>query len=258
MSAELSPAFTPESAAQAFLTPRRLKPVEAFAEGAAHRTVPTPAGTVALHTVGEGPRVLVLHGWEGQASDMSAFVAPLLGAGMQVIAMDLPAHGASEGRQTSIPQAAVALKAVGEQLGPLHAVIAHSLGCPVLCEAMHAGLDVRRAVLVSGPANFDAYVLAAGSAMGLDAPGANRMLALLTERLGISPREVSVPARAVGFTQPALFIHSADDAVVPFAESVANAAAWKGAQHLRVEGLGHRRILRDASVIAAAVAHVTA
>lgn len=250
--------FTPELAAQAFLTPDRPKSVLPFAEGATRLTVPTPEGTVSLHVMGEGPRVLLLHGWEGQAADMAAFAAPLLAARRQVIAMDLPAHGLSEGRQTSIPQAAVALKAVGDALGPFEAVIAHSLGCAVLCEAMHARLAVARAVLIGGPAYFDTYVRAAGRSVGLNEAEIEQMLALLNARLGISPREVSVPARAAGFSQPALFIHSDDDAVVPLGDSLTNAAAWKSARHLRVQGLGHRRILRDPAVIAAAVAHVVA
>ncbi|WP_239143062.1 alpha/beta hydrolase [Variovorax sp. WS11] len=65
--------------------------------------------------------------------------------------MDLPAHGDSAGRQTSIPQSARALRALGEALGPLHAVIAHSIGSAVLVEALHAGLSAQRAVLVSAP-----------------------------------------------------------------------------------------------------------
>ena len=248
--------MTPQAAAEAFVTPPRPTEVESLAPGATSRFVPTPQGKIALHYLGEGPRVLLLPGWEGQASDMSAFATPLLEAGMQVIAMDLPAHGQSEGTQTSIPQSAIALKAVGDHIGPLRAVVAHSIGCAVLCEAMHAGLKVSQAVLIGGPAYFDKYVKAGGRAMGLDEAGVTRMLELLNQRLGISPQEVSVPARATSFTQPALFIHSDDDQVVPIEDSLINVSAWKGAKHMRVEGLGHRRILRDPAVVAAALAHV--
>jgi len=187
---------------------------------------------------------------------MSAFALPLRDAGMQVIAMDMPAHGQSEGTQTSIPQAAIALEAVGQTLGPLHAVVAHSIGCAVLCEAMHAGLQVSRAVLIGGPAYFDKYVRVAGRVMGLNQEGVERMLELLNQRLGISPQEVSVPARAAFFTQPAMFIHSDDDQVVPIEDSLTNVLAWKGSEHMRVNGLGHRRILRDPAVVEATVARV--
>lgn len=241
-----------------FLTPRLPAPAPEFLPNPTALSVDTPAGRVALRRTGQGPRVLLLHGWEGQASDLAAFAPPLLEAGFEVIAMDLPAHGASAGRQTSIPESARALHAVGEVLGPLHAVIAHSVGSAVLGEALHRGLQVARNVMIGAPAHYAAYARQVAAFAGLNADGTAQMLALLRERLGIDLHEVSLPARAPNFTQPALFIHSADDRIVAIADSEASAAAWPGARHLRVEGLGHRRILGDARVVAAAVEFVVA
>lgn len=249
----------PEQVARAFLTPRpppqRGAPALAGAEAL---RIATPEGEVALQRAGEGPAVLLLHGWEGQASDLSAFAPPLLDAGLGVLAMDLPAHGASAGRQTSIPQSARALRAVGEALGPLHAAIAHSVGSAVLAEALHAGLAARRAVLVSAPADYERFARGFAAASGLDAEGTEAMLALLRATLGVDVREISLPRRAPQLSQPALFIHSADDRVVAIEDSLASAAAWPGARHLRVEGLGHRRILADPAVVAAAIQFVSA
>jgi pimeloyl-ACP methyl ester carboxylesterase len=200
---------------------------------------------------------LLLHGWEGQASDLAAFAQPLLDAGLSVLAMDLPAHGASAGRQASIPQLARALRAVGAALGPLHAVIAHSMGSAVLAEAMHAGLAAQRVVLISAPARYERYARAFAAAAGLDAEGTEAMLAALRDAIGVDMREISLPRRAPHFRRPALFVHSSDDRVVPIGDSMASALAWPGARHLCVEGLGHRRILADPAVIAAVMAFVT-
>jgi len=81
-------------------------------------------------------------------NDLTAFASRLLKAGYTVLAMDLPAHGASAGQYSSIPQSARALR---EALGPLYAVIAHSMGAAILTEALYAGLAVQRAVLISAP-----------------------------------------------------------------------------------------------------------
>lgn len=91
---------------------------------------------------------------------------------------------------------------------------------------------------------------------GLDAAGTERLLQLLRGPLGIDIHEVSLPARAVAFSQAALFIHSADDKVVAIADSLASASAWPAARHWRLDGLGHRRILADAEVVAACVTFV--
>ena len=121
--------MTPQHVANAFLTPRPPKQRRAFVlENGETLRIPTPEGEVALQRVGAHPAVLLLHGWEGQASDLAAFPQPLLDKGFGVLALHLPAHGESAGQQTSIPQSARALRAVGEALGPLHAVIAHSIG----------------------------------------------------------------------------------------------------------------------------------
>ena len=171
--------------------------------------------------------------------------------------MDLPAHGASAGRQSSIPQAARALSAVGRAVGPLHTVIAHSVGSAVLVEALHAGLATQRAVLISAPARYEEYARGFAAAAGLDAGGIDAMLALLRDAIGVDAREVSLPRRALDLRQPALFIHSADDRVVAIEDSLSSVAAWPGARHLRVEGLGHRRILADEEVISAATEFIT-
>ena len=75
------------------------------------------------------------------------------------------------------------------------------------------------------------------------------MLDRLQEVMGMDVREVSLPARAPHLAQPALFIHSSDDRIVPIEDSLASAAAWPNARHLRVDGLGHGRILADPRVV---------
>ncbi len=250
---------SPEEIACAFLTPRPPQQRQAFAlEGGEALRVATPEGEVALQRAGTGPAVLVLHGWEGQAADLAAFAPLLLATGHTVFAMDLPAHGASAGQQSSIPHSARALRAVGEALGPLHAVIAHSVGSAVLAEALHAGLEVQRAVLISAPAYYEHYARGFAAAAGLDAKGTEAMLVLLSDAIGVDVREISLPRRAPQLRQTALFIHSADDRVVAIEDSLASAAAWPGARHLRVDSLGHRRILADPAVVAAAIEFITA
>jgi pimeloyl-ACP methyl ester carboxylesterase len=246
-----------EQLARAFLTPRVPRQRRALAlDGGELLSVATPEGEVALQRAGRGPAVLLLHGWEGQASDLAAFTSPLLDNGLSVLAMDLPAHGSSSGVWTSIPQAARALLAVGEALGPLHAVIAHSIGSAVLAEALHAGLAAQRVVLVAAPAHYEQHARDFATAEGLDADDTEAMLGMLSATIGTEMREISLPRRASHLRQSALFIHSSDDRVVPIEESLESAAAWPGARHVRVAALGHRRILSDRAVIATAIEFV--
>ena len=48
-------------------------------------------------------RVMLVHGWSGRALVMTAFVEPLLRQGIDVVAIDLPGHGDSDGRRPGSP-----------------------------------------------------------------------------------------------------------------------------------------------------------
>ena len=68
--------------------------------------------------------VLMVHGWTGEASFMTAFAEHFRKRGMRAVLFDLPAHGRSAGERTSsspVPRRAQ----VAEALGPIQHVVAH-------------------------------------------------------------------------------------------------------------------------------------
>jgi pimeloyl-ACP methyl ester carboxylesterase len=255
------PRRTPEQVAQAFLTPRRLdRPASGFMSDARSFVADGPIGKVAGRIAGEGPCVVLLHGWEGSPGDLSGFVPSLLAAGFSVLALDLPAHGASEGERVSIPLAAQALLDVQRELGAqhvFHAGIGHSLGAAILVHAMTSGFRVGRVALLAAPAHAVDYARDYCARDGLDALQTEQMLDLMHARFGVDVRAISMPAQAATRSEPALFVHSGDDRVVPVADSRLAASAWRGAQHVTVEGLGHVRLLRDGAVITRVTSFVT-
>jgi hypothetical protein len=74
--------------------------------------------------------------------------------------------------------------------------------------------------------------------------------------LGASWADVSLTGLADGQTASLLVVHDQDDRDVPFEQGAAVAASWPGAQLLETSGLGHRRVLRDAGVVAQAVSFI--
>ena len=75
---------------------------------------------------------------------------------------------------------------------------------------------------------------------------------------GFDWRELPVRAPRHASTIPALVIHDRDDREVPYASADRIVRAWPDATLVTTEGLGHRRILRDASVIERVVAFAAA
>ena len=252
----VAPAHAAESAVDLFCTPRHPPPARAAL--GRRFTLRTPASPdLSLHDWGDGPTALLVHGWSGTSAQLAGFVAPLLQQGHYVAAPDLPAHGDSPGRRTNIREMADAIARAGRRLGPVRALVAHSLGAAAAAVAMAEGLRVERAVLIASPANIEVYPRRFAAALGFSPAGADRMAAALERRAG--PLERLSPIRlAPRQTAEALILHDPLDREVPFDESRALAKAWPGAQLEAIAGRGHTRALHDPEVIARAAAFIGA
>lgn len=250
---------TPAEAAAAFLRPaRRGATDDAPLEAAALQRIELPGGALRCWRIGSGPPVLLVHGWEGAPADLAPLARRLVDAGFEAVFAELPAHGGSEHGWTSVPHASEALRRLGDALGALHAVVAHSVGGAVAARAIDIGLRAERAVLIAAPARYVDYARVHAAALGLDAAGTRAMLQQLATAWGVDVRRYETPEVAARLAMPGLIVHSTDDATVPFRDAESIAAAWVGARLERREGLGHRRILSDPAVADAVLAFVAA
>ncbi len=204
---------------------------------------------------GTGPVVVLVHGWGGRGSQLSSFVEPLVRAGFGVVAFDGPAHGASDGRTSSLPGFARALSAVIREVGPVHAVVAHSMGAAACMLAIRQGASVPRAVFLAPPANAHDFFEKFATYFSLRADVARAAEAHLERRLRMQWSELEARAMAseAGSRVPLLVFHDQEDKDVAWANGAKVAAAWPGAELVTTKGLGHFRILRDANVITDAV-----
>lgn len=255
-----SPAPTladPRQVARAFLRPGKASRASTLDElpGAQRLWLHARTGRIAAARAGHGPAVLLVHGWEGQARDMQTLAVALLSAGHSVLAIELPAHGDSDGTHTSIPAAAQALAEGLAEAPPFDAIVAHSVGCAVTVEALSLGLKARRVALLAAPARYADYARGFARMAGLDEAGCEAMIAALRED-GVDVSTVSLPDRAPQMSAQALFVHSHDDRIVPIQDAEQSSRAWPGARLLRVDGLGHRRLLQDPAVVNAVIAHL--
>jgi pimeloyl-ACP methyl ester carboxylesterase len=196
-----------------------------------------------------GPTVLLAHGWSGAASQLHAFVAPLVARGHHVLAFDQPGHGESSGRYATLLDFARATEAVAKAYGPVDAVIAHSLGATGAALALSRGLRAERVVLIAPPGRVQPFALGFARKLGLNEPHALGMLAELERRLGGDLRAFELSRLAPHMNAKLLLLHDAADREVPFEQSAELAAAWPQARFEALSGLGHRRPLRDPRVI---------
>jgi pimeloyl-ACP methyl ester carboxylesterase len=231
-------------------------------------SVPTMHGTIQAYiyepeNVGAStPSVLIAHGWTSEASFMAVFAEQLRRVGFRVVAFDQPAHGKSPGERASLFDCARALHEVAIQLGPIHSVVAHSMGCLASLVAGEGAAPMPRAypferyVLLSTPNRFRDITREFSEELGLSA-AARRTYEGHLERIAHRRIQDFTAARMLAATgRPALLLHARDDHEVRFANSEEIAAACPQATLAAFDGLGHRNILFAPPVIRAVVTYL--
>jgi pimeloyl-ACP methyl ester carboxylesterase len=210
--------------------------------------------TIAAWRWGFGPTALLVHGWEGRGSQLGALVEPLVGAGMSVVAFDAPGHGDSPDNRLYLTDLADCIADVATEIGPVHALVAHSFGAAAaLLAHERAGIAAPRNIMIAPNVLLEDAVGRFARVVGLDDSDRAALEARLADHTGIAPSALGI-ARLAGHRDDALLVvHDRADREVPFEHGDRLAATWPGARLLATDGLGHRRILRDAEVIAQTV-----
>ena len=206
-------------------------------------------GELAVTTWGRsGPAVLLMHGWGGARAQMTGFVDPLLFAGYRVVAFDQPGHGESDGKSTNLLEIAPTMDLIAQHEGPFQAVIAHSFGTLITSYALvERGFPPPSRLVYFGSfnrlmdslprfqvlANLPDEIMEGLRAMLYEQFGRDVLEAIINEAL--TPR-IDIPA---------LMFHDVTDNVTPIEDSRTIAQAWKQAQFIETEGLGHRGALQS-------------
>lgn len=237
-----------------FMTPERRKPKvgdTAILAGAR----PLRIDRLAAWQWGDGPPVLLIHGWEGRAAQFAHFIPALVEQGFSVVAFDAAAHGHSPGRRASLRTFAVGAQSVAAQVGRLQGLIGHSLGGLAALLALQGGLRAESAVIIAPPSPGTHFVGFARQ-LGLNDGERARIARRIESEVGLPFAAVEGSALAAGLQTPGLLIHDRRDKEAPWHVGAATAAAWPDAVLHTTEALGHRRILHDPAVVAATVSFI--
>ena len=235
---------------KALLTPDKVRRCDQPLPGSesASFRIPYGNGWLAAWSWGDGPTVLLLHGWGSGAASLGVFVGPLLERGFRVVAFDAPAHGQSDGTRTNMVDYAGAVLQVGRAVGPLHGVVAHSFGAPAAALATRHGLQPERMVMMAPPQNIIDLSMEVGELLGFPRHVCELMGQRLAERLRIDWEELATDRLVEGLEAPLLVVHDRDDRTVPWTHGATIAEAARDGELLSTEGLGHSDIKTDPDV----------
>jgi pimeloyl-ACP methyl ester carboxylesterase len=215
--------------------------------------ITTRFGRVMTYHWGESdrPRIFLVHGWSGRGTQLAACVESLLTAGYSVTSFDAPGHGESEGNATSLFEIAEVLSQIVREAKQPYALIGHSFGGIVCAYALrHEQLPMNKLVTISCPVStkylFDGYI----RHLRLNSTLSAALYARYQKAFGADVFErTAADHNLLDWPGKALVIHDKDDEVVDwhFSERLAQSAMHS--EVLYTHGLGHRRILRDKTVI---------
>jgi pimeloyl-ACP methyl ester carboxylesterase len=248
--------------ARLFTSPRRFERPEredAWLQGSRRERIELEDGRgLAVRRWGRsGPVVLLVHGWQGRGSQLGAVVAPLRARGFQVVSFDQPAHGASDGDRTALPDFARVIGRVIDEVGPVYAIVAHSMGGAATTLALSWGARAERLVYVAPPEDPPGYLARLAGELGFSDAAMAAARETLEARYGVPLSAVTGGVLAPHRTEPLRIIHDRGDKEVPFSEGARLAALWPGAELVPTDDLGHKRILYDDAVVDSIVGFVS-
>ncbi len=204
---------------------------------------------------GTGPGVLLVHGWNGRGIQLHRFIEPLMQDGHSVITYDSPGHGESEGRTTNYFELTDTIRAVlnsGHGYN-IHGVIAYSLGASVLLNCMEKEDRELRTVLIAPALRLTEMLYRGFDDCGVPERLYQNLMKELENQYGYNMQRDN-PRNLLERMKPRiLIVHDKDDLKVPYVESQEVSSRHENVSLHTTEGLGHKNILTDESVVDLAV-----
>jgi pimeloyl-ACP methyl ester carboxylesterase len=201
---------------------------------------------------GEKAPVLLVHGWEGQAGNFSNIIEQLLQEKYTVLTFDGPSHGlSSKNKGTSLFEFAEVVGVIIEKF-KIQNIVSHSFGgvATMYSLSKNPTLVIDTYVLLTTPNKFLDRIETVSREVGICKGVKIRLIKRLEQELEIDLSEISVAKLAKSVNvKNALILHDKNDKVILLEESKAVNDAWENCRLEIIEGTGHFKILKSASVL---------
>lgn len=208
---------------------------------AAHKETLTHEGDLIQTYTWKGNEkvILLVHGWESNASRWEKLLPHLLSSGSTVVALDAPSHGLSSGK-FSIPKYADFINAVASKFNPDY-IIGHSIGgaATIFYQHLYNDQKLQKLVLLGAPADFNTITGNYAKLLTLSQKSKQLFESHFTEHFHYHPDDFTARHFAKSLKIKGIIAHDAEDDVVLLQEARKIAGAWKDAIVIETKGLGH-------------------
>lgn len=200
---------------------------------------------------GGDDKILLIHGWEGQAGNFADIVERLVKQNYTVYSFDGPSHGFSSKGATSLFDFTDLVGVLIKRYG-VSKLISHSFGAVVTTYALfnNKDINIERYVLLTTPDKLTERIDDISQYVGITDKVKGKLIKRLEEetKKDVTNLNVSNFVKDINVTK-ALIIHDKADKVIPLHRSKNVYNNWKNCEFVEIEGTGHFRILRTQSVI---------
>lgn len=201
------------------------------------------------HWEGKGPKIMLMHGWSGRATNFYKIIEALMRLDYDIYAFDAPAHGKSRGLTTNLPEFILTLDSLLSRWGPFEAILGHSGGGFSSSYVCADRPEIKKLILIS-PFDqsidlFEKYY----ELIGLREKSRKLMLDYFFRKTNKNISAFSSSISAQSINAKCMIIHDENDREVELYNAINIEKNLKKGKLIVTQGLGHRRILRDDSVI---------
>ena len=189
-------------------------------------------------------KALLVHGWEGRASNFGKIIPRLVEKGYTVTSFDCPGHGQSERTENPfLDFAALVKQFLQEESYDL--ILTHSMGSIItIWNLFELKLPVQQMIVCTTPDTLEDRFAMTVKGLGLTDKTQRAMMQLFTARTGLNPDDLKGTRFAPDLQfQELLFISDVNDKILPLAWTQAVQEAAPGSELLLLEGTGHFRML---------------
>ncbi|MBU2930205.1 alpha/beta fold hydrolase [Winogradskyella psychrotolerans] len=197
--------------------------------------------------VGKGKTVLLAHGWESNASRWAYILKELKAQDYNIIALDAPAHGRSDGKQFNAILYSEFINVVANKFNP-DVLIGHSVGgmASVFYMHKHQLPSIKKLILLGAPAHFTGVFDRYKSMMGFNTKISKGLDNIIIERFGQPVSYFSAANFTESIDAKGLIIHDKKDRIIPYEDGLLIANRYKNSEFISTTGFGHG--LKDVSL----------
>lgn len=240
----ISPRRAGKIALKLFSKPRRIKLKEtekdflqtAFLEDVDFEDV----NIMTYRWLGKKETILLAHGWESNTVRWKALIMELKYLDYNIVALDAPAHGNTNGRIFNAILYSECINVVAKKF-KANVVIGHSVGgmATAFFQKKYQLPSVNKLVLLGAPSNFVGVFSRYIDMMGYNSRVSNKMNDLVYERFHEKPEHFNAARFLEDTTIKGLLIHDRRDKIIPYNDAEDFKNFFKNSKLISTEGLGH-------------------